>query len=149
MCMKYEEMLRICDAEHIILSYEDFRPPLNGLYISCDGLHTIMLATSIRDDYPLRNVVLAEELVHHYTLAGNNLPREHWNRLNRCNFSKDEAKALRWAAEYLIPQEELVTAYREDITTIPALAEYFEVTPAFMAYRLSLPGRSQYQRKIV
>lgn len=148
--MIYETMLKLCDDEHIIVSYENFKPPLNGLYLSCDGLHAIMLATSIRDNHPLRNVVFAEELGHHFTLAGNNLPQEHWNRLHRCNFTKDEARAIRWAAEYLIPYDQLMQAGYEDITTIPALAEYFEVTPNFIAYRLTLPDMQKMRyREIV
>lgn len=37
-----------------------------------------------------------------------------------------------------LPECPLAAGY-EDITTIPALAEYFEVTPNFVAYRLTLP----------
>ena len=54
--MNYYDMLDLCYREGIVLSIEDFKPPLNGIYISCDGLHAIMLASRILDNIPLRNV---------------------------------------------------------------------------------------------
>lgn len=147
--MNYCDMLDLCYREGIVLSVENFKPPLNGIYISCDGLHAIILANRILDNIPLRNVVLAEELGHHFTLAGNNLPAEHWNRLNRCNYSKDEARAIRWAAIHLIPVHELMQASRDDIITVPKLAEYFQVTPSFVVYRMSLPDAQRFQYQYI
>ena len=143
--MNYCDMLDLCYREGIVLSIEDFKPPLNGIYISCDNLHAILLSSRILDNLPLRNVVLAEEIGHHFTLSGNNLPTEHWNRLHRCNYSKDEARALRWAAIHLIPSHELLQASCDGMTTLPVLAEYFQVTPSFVAYRMSLPDVQCFQ----
>jgi len=137
--MIYDKMIALCNRENIVFAYGDLQYPLNGIYISCDGLHTIMLANAIKDNDPLRNVVLAEEIGHHFTLASNNLPQEHWNRLNRMNFSKEEALALRWAAKYLMPLKDIKKANMKDVTSIPALAEYFDVTSSFVLYWLSLP----------
>lgn len=136
--MIYDHLTQLCDRSGIILSYEPLDSSLNGAYLSCDDLHVIFLATRLRDDHPLRNAVLAEELGHYFTLVGNNLPQEHWSRLDRINYSREEAKALRWAAAYVAPIGRLRQAEYEGICGLPALAEYFEVTPSFMAYRLSL-----------
>lgn len=134
----YDNMLELCDSENIIFSYEDFQLPLNGIYISCDGMHTIMLSNRIKDNHPLRNVILAEEIGHHFTLVGSNIPHEHWNRLNRINFTKDESRAIRWAANYIMPKEKLISVINHDNLLIPEIAEYFEVTYEFTIYRLSL-----------
>lgn len=132
-------MLDLCDAEHIIFLYEALEDKLNGIYITCDGMSTIILSNRIKDNHPLRNIVLAEELGHHFTLIGCNIPKEHWNRLDRMNFTKNEFRAIRWAAKYLIPIADLYAAHADGITTIPELAEYFSVTPNFVRFRMTLP----------
>lgn len=137
--MIYDEMMALCYRENIVFVYGDLQYPLNGIYVSCDGLHTIMLANAIKDNHPLRNVVLAEEIGHHFTLAGNNLPKEHWNRLDRMNFTKDEARAIRWAAKYIMPIKKIHQSYVDGICTISSLAEYFEVTHNFVIFRMTLP----------
>lgn len=41
---------------------------------------------------------------------------------------RDEARAIRWAADHLIPTDHLLRAVREGVTPVDELAEYFYVT---------------------
>ena len=46
--------------------------------------------------------------------------------------SRHEAAADRWAIETLVPEDELIEAFKKEINTPYLLAEYFEVSEEFM-----------------
>jgi len=82
---------------------------------------------------------LAEELGHHFTTTGNRFSQPHFRYRDRLLVSKNEYRAVRWAAEYLIPLDKLLYAIHTGIRGIWELAEYFFVTEEMMRFRLNLP----------
>ena len=135
----YTELLAECEQEEITVDYDDLEWPVNGFYYRDGGDKTIILANRLKDNPPLRNVFFAEELGHHYTLPRNNVSCKYWSRLDRTNFDKYEAKAIRWAAYKLIPYDAIVQTVQDGINTLPALAERWCVTPGMVMFRLSMP----------
>jgi hypothetical protein len=53
--------------------------------------------------------------------------------------SRAEYRALRWAAQWLIPLDKLAQAFKWGIFEVWELAEYFDVTEDMVRFRLSLP----------
>ena len=135
----FDELVAECERLHIELEYTDLDDQINGFYVYDGNYSAIALSHRLKDNPPLRNVVLAEELGHFYTLSHNNAPKKYWSRLDRVNFDKYEAKAIRWAAFRLISQDDIRLAVADGVNTLASLAERFQVTQGLMYLRLQLP----------
>jgi hypothetical protein len=70
--------------------------------------------------------ILAEELGHYHTTAGNILDQ------SKIQNRKQELKARRWAAQKLIRVEDFIKAYEAGIRNRAELAEFLEVTEQFI-----------------
>lgn len=140
------DMFALADSEGITVDFIDFAPPINGLYYADTGLPpAIGIASRIENNQALLRCVLAEELGHHFTSVGNHLPKECYNNSDRLRVSKIEYKAMKWAAQYLIPLDKLYSCFHEGIVTIWELAEYFTVTEDMVRFRLRLPDQVMHQ----
>jgi len=134
-----EGMLTIAEKEHIKIDYFAFHEPLKGIYYVEQNMPPVIgLSHSLHDDIPLLRSVMAEELGHHFTSVGNCIPKEFYNYTARQHIDKAEYKALRWAANYLISDDDLLDAFRDGLDGISTLAEYFMVTPEIINLRLKL-----------
>lgn len=113
--------------ENNIEIIEDILPVdhLKGIY--SDNL--IFLSVKI-DNEVERNCVLAEELGHFETSAGNILAQ------NKVVNIKQELKARRWAVDELIKVEDFIKAFDAGIRNRFELAEYLEVTEEFIELAL-------------
>lgn len=136
------DMYHIAEREGITVCFVDFEPPLDGLY-ACDRNNTpgIAIAKRLLANKPLLRCVFAEELGHHFTTVGNHMPRAFHSISDRAKIDKAEYKAIRWAANYLIPENDLLDALRSDLYEIWELAEHFCVTEEVVTFRLRLFGQ--------
>lgn len=133
-----DKMLKLADSENIVVEKFDFAPPLRGIYIcQPNRAPTIGLASSL-DSIAERRSIMAEELGHHFTTGSYCLCREFYNYSVRQNIDKIEYKALRWAANYLISDDELLDAFYEGIDDARSLAERFSVMPEIIRLRIKL-----------
>jgi len=135
------ELFQLAEREGIIIEWWDFEPPLEAVYWAAPKLPPVIgLANSL--DYAPRayfRCVLAEELGHHFTTVGCRIPRTYFHYRDRMEVSRAEYRALRWAAQWLIPLDKLVKAFKKGITEKWEIAEYFDVTESMVSFRLSLP----------
>lgn len=95
-----------------------------------DGTPLIMLDESLCTRPRLLRCVLAEELGHHLTVPQGHPAGMGYSVLERDNLmqlSLDEARALRWAANCLIPTDELAFAAKRGLVLAHELAEHFQV----------------------
>ncbi len=115
--MTYEALLRIAEDEKIEVIEFNFVGNLKGLYE--DNYIGIRKNISTTTE---KKCILAEELGHYYTTAGNIIDMK-----NICN-QKQEARARNWSYEKLVPLKSLIKASREGCTNLYELAEYLEVT---------------------
>jgi len=131
------EMYMIAERENIEIEWQEFIPPVRGLYWAPQGIPPVIwLDKSLEYNHRLLRCVMAEELGHHFTTAGDCLCRTYFNYRDRLAVSRAEYRALRWAAEYLIPKKRLHKALRAGNDTLWGLAEIFDVTEEMMRFRL-------------
>lgn len=113
---------------------------LGWYYHAWDGQPIIALDKDLPRVPRLERCVLAEELAHHEVGATGSLvysTSDETYVLRRTDRARDEARALRRAAEILIPTEELAQAIREGCTTIHELSDRFYVVPEMVLRRLN------------
>lgn len=133
-----EQMLKLAYEENIFVEELYLDEPLKGLYVYQDGNPPLIGLNTTISDIAEKRSILAEELGHHFTSVGNIISREFHNYSTRQSISKAEYKALRWAANYLISDDDLLNAFHDCVDTTCELAEYFRVTPEIITVRLKL-----------
>lgn len=118
--MTYEALLQITKNEGIEYIEMTFPADLKGL---CKN-NKIGIAKGLT--ITEKKCTLGEELGHYYTTVGNIIVLE--SVQNR----KQERQARKWAYEKLIPLKSLITASAEGCANLYELAEYLDVTEAFL-----------------
>lgn len=136
---------QLCQQEGIDIEYVALtrrRTVLGWYFRTPDGEPVIALDESLPARPRLERCVLAEEVGHHFTVPTSGLSMTsfstnlHRLALEKRNRRQDEARAIRWAANYLIPTTELASAVRSGIVGVNELAEYFYVTEWMVWRRL-------------
>lgn len=133
-----DNMYQIAAKEGIIVEEFPFTAPLGGIYIFQEGRQPLIGISSNIETTAEKRCVFAEELGHHFTSGYCSIPREFYNYAARVGISKMERKAMKWAAHYLVPDNDLLDALRDNIFTTWELAEHFNVTSDFMQFRMGL-----------
>ena len=125
---KFEQLLDIAEKENIIIKFVDEIPEVfaEALYISKFGIRMILMANILKSNPIRMTEVLAEELGHHFTSMGDNI--EPKNYFDKVNIDKCEAKALRWACNFLVPKNELIDELRKRPASIDELADGLSVS---------------------
>lgn len=125
---KFEQLLDIAEKENIIIKFVDEIPEVfaEALYISKFGIRIILMANILKSNTIRMTEVLAEELGHHFTSMGDNI--EPKNYFDKVNIDKCEAKALRWACNFLVPKDELIDELRKRPASIDELADGLSVS---------------------
>lgn len=126
-------LLELVEKEGIWLDYVDLsnlRQNIFGLYrIDHDGDPHITLDKSLEHNDRLHRSILAEELGHHFTVPQTSFLVPYTSYSLQRRLSKDEAKALRWACNTLLPYPRFVEAVQNGLRCPHELADYFNVTP--------------------
>lgn len=111
---------------------------VDGIYLEEGNNMTIGINKDIISNTSYARCVLAEELGHHFTTVGSCIPKMYFSYADRAIIDKAEYKAMKWACNYLIPENELLDALRDGLYELWELAEYFTVTDEFMQFRIKL-----------
>lgn len=98
---------------------------IKGLY--CDG--TVALSNELENSAE-KTTILAEELGHHYTTAGDIIDQKSIN--NR----KQELRARLWAYNKLIGLQGILSAYKANCLALNEMAEHLEVSEEFLSEAL-------------
>ena len=118
----YEEMQdRAYNAGIDVVEYSFRNKTIKGLY--CDG--TAAISNDI-DTNAERACILAEEMGHHYTSAGNIIDQT--DEQNR----KQEFRARMWAYNEMVGLMGIIDAYKNGCRSSYEVAEYLEVTEEFL-----------------
>lgn len=135
------ELYQIAEREGIAIETWDFSPPLEAIYFREPGIPpTIGLSNQLLANSTYYRCVLAEELGHYFTTSGLHISSKNMNYRERLHVGKVEYKAMKWAAEFLIPLKYLKRAIVWECNfTHYHLAEYFDVTKEMIKFRLELP----------
>jgi Zn-dependent peptidase ImmA (M78 family) len=122
----YEKLLCEAGKENIEVVYMPLKGRIKGLY--CDKVIAINKNIETTAE---KTCILAEELGHHYTTAGNILNQK------KITNRKQERLARAWAYKRLVPLDKLIAAYRAGVKSRYELAEYLHITEQFLAAALN------------
>ena len=125
--MNLDNLYNLTEKEKIKL-YNWHIENADGAYINIDKINAIALNYDSIGTYIEEKCVLAEELGHYYYDATYSLYCQDLQVI-----SKQERKAKKWAYNVLVPYEDLRRAIKNGLTTVYSLANYFEVTEAFIS----------------
>jgi len=118
---------------NIILEYQYLPEHLIGIYHGNSKIDLIIINQYITDNEIQHRIILAEELGHYFTTIGNNTPKKYYKYSDRLKVDKCEEKAMRWATNYLVPDQQLIDLISS--TGKPSIDDCctrFEVTEDFM-----------------
>lgn len=132
-----QDLLEIARAERVHVVYGSLaeKDGIYGMYFRDEkGRPIIILDDDLHHRPRLKRCVLAEEIGHHLTAPTTSFYVAHISYSLSVDISRDEARALRWAANHLIPTKRLAEAAERGIQTTHDIADYFFVTE-WMVYR--------------
>lgn len=102
---------------------------VNGFYYRDDHHDIIVINNAIKNEAEFRTV-LSHELGHYFT-TGDSFKDNSF--LNLIHTERDEIRAIRWACDYLIPNDLLISKLREaSDMPLESLADYFQVSTKLM-----------------
>ena len=127
--MTYEELLMDANSENLIIKEKNLPGYQGRIYKNRNAIRKSLSTTE-------KACVLAEELGHHYTTAGNILDQS--DPGNR----KQELRARMVAYDKMIGLIGIVRAYQHRCQSLVDMAEYLDVTEEFLKEALE-----QYRRK--
>lgn len=136
-----EQLMKLAENENVIVEY--FNPNLSfrGFYCHEQGCPPVIgLSADLHSNYRLHRCVMAEELGHHFTSVCDRSAFKRYSLQDRLTINKIEYKALRWAANHLVPEDDLLDVISEGLCEGWELAEHFDVTDEFMRFRMRLFG---------
>ncbi len=150
-------LLQLCEDEGIDVQFLPLTRSLNILgwyYLTRDGEPVIALEEGLQKDRRECRVVLAEEYAHHVTtpvgtLAPTYIVHPSQNRVNRW---RDESRAVRAAADLLIPTSELREVLSKELAPVDArrvadLADHFFVTEWLVQRKLDFLFAALWKRE--
>jgi len=139
-----EQMLTLAMQEGIFTIDYPLVYPLLGIYLCNQNTTPVIGLSTCIDSTAEKRCIMAEELGHHFTTVGvciNN--KEFYHRSNLNSVSKIEFKAMRWAVNYLMPENDLLDVIGSGLYEPWELAEHFNVTEEFAKFRLRLFGAKE------
>ena len=134
----------------IILEYQELSSKVLGIYHKDSGIDLIIINQSIVENESLHKAILAEELGHYFTSIGVNIPMKYIKYSEHLKIDKCEEKAIRWAANYLIPLPELIDLLKNPYNrSCEFLSDFFGVSMEFFVKRLEFLSYKQSYYKIL
>ncbi|MHC1760565.1 MAG: ImmA/IrrE family metallo-endopeptidase [Negativicutes bacterium] len=139
-----EQLMKIAENEKVIVEYFKSTRSFRGFYCHEQGCPPIIgLSIALHSNYRLHRCVMAEELGHHFTSVCDKSAFKRYSPQERLTIDKIEYKALKWAANHLVPENDLLDAIREGLFEVWELAEHFDITEDMMRFRMRLFGVRQ------
>jgi hypothetical protein len=133
------EMIKLAEDNRVGIEYWNFEPPVEAIYYSVPGKRSIigLSYTLLRNSAHLRTV-FAEELGHHFTTVGQNVLKTFFHYTDKLLYSKEEYRAMKWAANYLMPETKIEHAIKKGLTETWQLKDYFCVDEEIVTFRLRM-----------
>lgn len=134
---RIENLYKIIEKENIIYEESDLsKLKAKGIYINLNNMRPfIAIDISIINNYSLYLSILSEELGHHFTTSGNLIAPSKCS-LDKLTKNKSENLARKWAANFLISDEELVQALTSSIHNIYDMCDYFNITTELLEIKI-------------
>lgn len=134
-----KDLYRLAEQDGVIVERWPLSSPLDAIYIKEPGIPPVVaISTRIAEGTAAYNTLLAHELGHHFTTAGEVASCQRYSYGDALVANRAEYRATRWAAECLLPLNELREALDCGILERWELAEHFGVTEDLVDFRLSV-----------
>jgi Zn-dependent peptidase ImmA (M78 family) len=141
MTTKLDSLFGLAFKQQIDIEYVSFPSNILGLYYKENGLPSaIGINKSILSNTKLLTCVLAEELGHHFTTIGDTTA-EYYSYSDRLMVNKKETLALKWATEFLLPLNEIISIMKNLPSSLYEMADHLGVTEEFLLKRLEFLSR--------
>lgn len=139
--MNDKKLWDIIKQEKIRVIYEEglshTPEKVHGIYMYDHEYGSIIILDKILHSFPrLHRCVLAEEIGHYFTTIDTNLLIAYTSYANQIKLTRAERKAMQFATNLLIPNQELTDALDKGYRNYYELAEYFDVTEDFIRHKL-------------
>lgn len=132
------QLLQLAERERIIVEYWDFKEPLEAIYWNQNGQASIGLSKTVLHNRAHHRTLLAEELGHHFTGSGDRIIRVNSSYKDIIEIGQQEYRALKWAAQFIMPVIELEKAFAKGLRHCWELADYFTVDESLVRLRMML-----------
>jgi len=132
-----QELLLLAEENGVVVETAQLVPPVDAFYFSEPGCNPVITIGRHVEDKRLARVILAHELGHHFTTAGDMIAQRYMCYRERLTHGRAEFLATRWATDYLLPWDKLTDAARQGVVEHWQIAEYFGVTEKLVRFRLS------------
>ncbi len=127
----------LANEQHIEITLAPLPEKIHGFYSMFQNQPQIVMNECLPEGSAEYRCVLAEELGHHFTSPVEALPRSGIPYYERLQHDRVESKAVRWAADFLIPTELLLHRIEDcSVSCIQELADAFQVTVELMQHKL-------------
>lgn len=134
-----DDAINLAHSGGIEIRYTNFSTTLLGIALWYPNKPPVIgLDNSLWDIPILHKEILAEEIGHIYTGAGNNVARDSSPFRDRCLTMKCENQGLMWQLNYLVPLRELEFVLKSGMREIWELSDHFQVSHKLMWKRVNL-----------
>ena len=134
---KINDIFSIIKKENIIYEETNLKNMKSkGIYFKVDGTPPVIVIDQYIVNYTsIYLSILAEELGHHFTTEGNLLETSK-NYSDKLLKNKKENIARKWAANFLITDDEFIQALNNCISSNWDMCEHFTVTNEILKYKI-------------
>jgi Zn-dependent peptidase ImmA (M78 family) len=129
------ELIKVATQNNIRVEFWNFDWPLEAIYYD-EKRPWILLSKELFSDRAHFRSVLAEELGHHFTSAGDRIIRADADYQDVLEIGRQEYRAKVWAARFLMSVEDLERAFCRGLKHDWELAEYFCVDKQLINVRM-------------
>lgn|GEM_PF-782204 len=119
----------IADKDGILVKSAPLPERVEGLYVETPRLKAILLNEGLGDETRAQHCALAEELGHHFTSGGDCLID---TGNDPASVGRAEERAKRWAANTLVPLQDIAAAFRNGCHNRSEVADYLGITEVFL-----------------
>lgn len=128
-----EQLYQEIDDQNISLIKHNLPSRLKGIYYAAKDIPPLIALNNNIQNSQEETCILAEELGHYYTSAGDLVSV----KKDSISIMQQENKARRWAARRIITPEKLIEAYEKNIQSLHDLADYLNITEEFLIWSLN------------
>lgn len=128
------DVFRIAEREGILVEWRDMQDCFLGIWLfdTTLGQAYICLNSSIYRNKRLTKCVLAHEIGHHFTTAGQQVLAASATQIYRV--AKYEKLATDWAVDLLVPGEDFLGLIQRQYA-FEEIVDYFDVVPEMVVHR--------------
>ncbi len=131
------DLCALASEQRIAITLAPLPKKVQGFYSFSDDRRQIVINQKLSEGSAAYRSVLAEELGHHFTSILETHAQTGMPYYSRVQHDRIESRAVRWAADFLIPTELLLSRIEDClVSSLQELADDFQVTVELINHKL-------------